>query len=84
MGILRKYLNNLGLSAEGKKPVLAERLQNAISKWVKNTQTANVVMCTWYSHCSKLKMKGKKLSQFKLYFPGLLGASPVLEQEKKL
>ena len=29
------------------------------------------------THCSKLKMNGKKLSQFQLHFPGLLGTSPM-------
>jgi hypothetical protein len=34
------------------------------------------------AHCSKVKMNGKKLSKFQFHFPGLLGTSPMLKQEK--
>ena len=35
------------------------------------------------SHCSKGKMKGKKLSQCQFHFPGLLGTSLMSKQETK-
>jgi hypothetical protein len=36
------------------------------------------------THCSKLKMKGKKLSRFQFHFPELLATSPMSKQETKM
>ena len=33
------------------------------------------------THCLRLKMNGKKLSQFQFHFPGLLETSPMSKQE---
>ena len=33
------------------------------------------------THCSKVKMNGKKLSKFQFHFPWLLGTSPMSKQE---
>ena len=35
------------------------------------------------AHCSKIKMKEKKLSQSQFHFPGLLGTSLMSKQETK-
>ena len=35
------------------------------------------------THCSKVKMNGKKLSKFQFHFPGLLGTSQMSKQETK-
>ena len=35
------------------------------------------------THCSKLKMIGKKLSRFQFHFPELLATSPMSNQEIK-
>ena len=34
------------------------------------------------THCSKMKMNGKKLSRFQFNSPGLLGTSPMSKQER--
>ena len=34
-----------------------------------------------HSHCSKVKMNGKKLNKFQFHFPGLLGTLPMSKQK---
>ena len=48
-----------------------------------NTNNASFVVYVFQGQppCSKMKMKGRKQSQFQFHFPGLLGTSPMSKQE---
>ena len=39
-----------------------------------------LLICCSKSHCSKVKMNGKKLNKFQFHFPGLLGTSLMSKQ----
>ena len=39
---------------------------------------------TYSTHCSKMKMNGKKLNKCQFHFSGLLGTSPMSKQETKI
>ena len=43
----------------------------------------NFIYMRLNTHCSKMKMNGKKQSNFCFYFHGLLGTSPMSKQETK-
>ena len=50
-------------------------------EYVNGTMDTSQVSKVHISHCSKMKVNGKKLSRLKFHFPGLLGTSLMSKQE---
>ena len=52
-------------------------------EYVNGTMDTSQVSKVHISHCSKMKMNGKKLSRFQFNFSRFLGTSPMSKQETK-